>query len=286
MLLAFKSGATLLLEKNALFSNFIAKKIEDCQVTVLPCVPFLIQLLSVASQQHPYDFSSIRMVTNTGEGLSHQHIQKIKGLFPSAAIFSMYGLTECKRCSYVPPTMLDKKWESIGIPMPNLNMWIQDVNGNPVEPNLEGELVISGPTVMMGYWRDQVETAKKIQITADYQKILLTGDRAIMDSDGYFYFKGRKDFIVKFNGAKFNCHDYARQLMLMDGVNRAYLFLKEINYVNQIIVCIETNLKIDKTDELKKELMRQFLPVQRPKYFYFTDQFPALGNGKLNKELL
>ena len=283
MLLAFKAGATLVLESNALFPHFIAKKIEDYKVSVLPCVPLLIQMLFLAFQQHVYDFSSVRIVTNTGESLSYQHIQKMKSLFPFAIILSMYGLTECKRCSYVPSEMLEEKWESIGIPIPNLSMWIQDSEGNQVGPNIEGELVVSGPTVMMGYWRDCFVTDKKLKITPDNRKILLTGDRAIMDKDGYFYFKGRKDFIVKFNGAKLNCHDYAQKLMLIDGVNRAYLFLTSIDDLKQLVVCIELDSAIREQDELKKEIAAHFTSAQRPRYWYFTHQFPALGNGKLDK---
>lgn len=286
MLLTFKAGATLILEKNALFPNIITHKIKNFKVTALPCVPLLIQLLYTVSKKQFYDFSSVRLVTNTGENLSIQHIQKLKEIFSQALIFSMYGLTECKRCSYVPPHRLDEKSESIGIPMLNLNMWIQDSAGNRVGPNVEGELVISGPTVMMGYWKDCIETAKKITIGPDGKKILLSGDRACMDSDGYFYFRGREDFIVKLNGAKLNCYDHAKKLTLIKEVNRAYLFLNAIDDLNQLIVCIELNSMMDESNELKLEIMSQFLPTQKPHYLYFTHQFPSFGNGKLDKRLL
>ncbi len=286
MLLAFKVGATLVLEKNALFPNFIAKKIENYMVSVLPCVPLLAQLLYITAQQKSHDFSSVRILTNTGESFSHQHIQKMKQIFPFASIFSMYGLTECKRCSYVPPHMLDEKSESIGIPIPNLSMWIQDAAGNRVGSNIEGELVISGPTVMMGYWQDKIETSKKIHISVDGKKILLSGDRAIMDSDGYFYFKGRNDFIVKYNGAKLNCHDYTKKLMTIKGINRAYLFMHRINDLNQLIVCVELDMGVLETDVFKRKIISHFPAFQKPGHLYFSTQFPSLGNGKLDKHQL
>lgn len=286
MLLAFKTGATLILEENALFPHYFAKKMNDYQVTVLPCVPLLAQLLYITAQQKSYDFSSVRILTNTGESLSYHHIQKMKQVFPFASIFSMYGLTECKRCSYVPPHRLEQKSESIGIPIPNLSMWIQDSAGNRVGPNIEGELVILGPTVMMGYWKDEIETSKKINITDDGKKILLSGDRAIMDSDGYFYFKGRKDYIVKFNGAKLNCHEYTKKLMSIKGINRAYLFMREITNLNQLIVCVELDVCVFETDFFKRMIISQFPAFQKPSHLYFSSQFPSLGNGKLDKHQL
>jgi acyl-coenzyme A synthetase/AMP-(fatty) acid ligase len=198
----------------------------------------------------------------------------------------MYGLTECKRCSYVPPHKLHEKSDSIGIPMPNLSMWIQDAVGNRVGANIEGELVVSGPSVMMGYWRDEVGTAKKIRFDSLGNKILLSGDQAVMDNDGYFYFKGRKDNFVKFNGSKLDCHEHVKKVIRIKGVNRAHLFLSVVDDLNQLIVCIELDSVSLEEDRIKKEIQSVFSLLQKPRYFYLMDQFPVLSNGKLDKRSL
>lgn len=286
MLLAFYAKATLILEKNALLPPVILHNINRYHVTVLPCIPFIVQLLVVANKMRKMAVNFIRLVTNTGEYLSQNHIQKLQHLFPKAAIFSMFGLTECKRCSYVPPHELSRKSESIGIPMFNLSMWIEDEQGNMQGPDCEGWLVISGPTVMMGYWKNPEETNKKIRVMPDGQKILITGDRAVMDKDGYFYFRGRSDHVIKFHGMKLNCHDTAKKMMQIDGVNRAYLFLNTPENSNELIVCIELEKNVELSDSFKKALYQPFHTLQHPRYFYFSYDFPMLSNGKLNKHEL
>ncbi|MCX7124685.1 MAG: class I adenylate-forming enzyme family protein [Gammaproteobacteria bacterium] len=280
MLLCFNLGATLILEKNFLFPTISANKIAYHKATILPCVPLIIQLFYLLAKRFSYDFSSLRLITNTGENLSKSHIEKLKFLFPGAKLFSMYGLTECKRCSYVPSEMLDKKSESIGIPMPNLGMWVQDKKGNKVEAGIEGELVVSGPTVMLGYWKDTEETEKKIQINSVGKRILLTGDRVIMDAEGYFYFKGRSDFIVKYKGAKLNVYDYVMKLSIISEITRSYLFL---NDNKELIVCVELEDIKNKSDQLLLSIRSHFPEIQKPDYIYFTDHFSSLSNGKIDK---
>lgn len=287
MLLCFCVGATLVLEEKFSFPLIIAHKISKYKVTVLPCVPKVVQLFYLASAQNTFDFSTIKIVTNTGESLSVMHIQKLKMLFKKAKIFSMYGLTECKRCSYVPPDMLEKKSHSIGIPMPNIDMWIQDAKGNRLGPNQEGNLTISGPTVMMGYWNNKEKTDQKIKCDACGKKILISGDRAEVDDEGYFYFRGRSDFIVKHNGIKLNCHDYEKKLSEIAEINRSHLFLTVKNDVEKLLmICVETHLKSDDQFHLKNRIYAQFPSTQKPDHIYFTEQFPSLSSGKLDKTLL
>ena len=285
MLIAFSLGATLVLEKTSLFPVRYAHKISRYQATVLPCVPFLAQLFYELSQHYSYDFSTIRMVTNTGENLPRSHIEKLKKIFPSAQIFSMYGLTECKRCSYVPASMLDKKFDSIGIPMPNLEMWVQDQNGNRLENNIEGDLMIAGPTVMLGYWKNPHATSEKIIINAFGKRILKTGDRAVMDHEGYFYFKGRNDSEQKYKGIKIDCQNYVAKLNTIEAIERSYLFLDSQLDNNKLIVCAETNKK-NYHDKLKLLIRSQFLKSQKPDHIFITTHFPLLSNGKIDKNTL
>lgn len=286
MLLCVYMGATLVLEKNALFPHLIARKITRYQVSVFPLVPILAQIFYYQFKKYHDDFSSVRIATNTGENLSGNHINQIKEMFSYAKIYLMYGLTECKRCSYVPPEVIDKKSESIGIPMQNLDMWIQDEHGNKLGPHTEGDLVVSGPTVMLGYWQNEEATLRKIKCHPSGKCILFTGDRAIMDDDGFFYFKGRSDFIVKYKGAKFNSYEWIKKIHTISGVNRAHVFIHEDNNDKKLIVCVETQKEHIHHDELTLAILSSFPSWQKPDYFYFSENFPSLSNGKLDKKTL
>jgi acyl-CoA synthetase (AMP-forming)/AMP-acid ligase II len=286
MLLAFYNGATLVLGENGFIPQKICHDIAKYRITVVPCVPALVQLFFKKYQLDHQALSSVRMVTNTGETLSSAHIEKINMIFPHAIIFSMYGLTECKRCSYIPPSRLDEKSSSIGTAIPNLRMWIVDAQGKALPPGVEGELVISGPTVMLGYWRDAKATAKKIKTTSEGITILHTGDRAVMDEDHFFYFKGRKDYVVKFNGAKLNCHELAQTVGRMNGIIRSHLFIAGLNEVNQLILCVEHDHDYPITDESRIAIFKLFARYQKPTHIFFTHAFPVLSNGKINRKLL
>lgn len=287
ILLSFSVGATVVLENSMLFPQVIAQKIVKYKVTVLPCVPHIVQLFYLSSQRYLFDFSSIRMVTNTGENLSIGHIKKIQSLFPLAHIFSMYGLTECKRCSYVPPEMLETKFDSIGIAIPNLEMWVQDSDGNRLGPNVAGELVVSGPTVMIGYWNNPAETALKIFVDPTGKRVLRSGDTVVMDNDGYFYFKGRGDAVLKYKGSKLSCVDMIKKINMLENVNRSYLFVNHDDAVDkELIICIEVDIRKSNYDQLMLAINSQFSSIQKPDHIYITDRFPSLSNGKLDVKTL
>ena len=92
-----------------------------------------------------------------------KHITMLRTLFPKARVYSMYGLTECKRCTYLPPADIDRKPTSVGIAIPNTELWIVDEEGKRVGPNVVGQLVIRGATVMKGYWEKPEATAAKLK---------------------------------------------------------------------------------------------------------------------------
>ena len=133
-------------------------------MTGFPGVPTIFAILAgAASRSRDYDFSAIRYVTNTAAALPVKHIRMLRELFPQARIYSMYGLTECKRCTYLPPEDIDRKPASVGIAIPNTELWIVDEDGKQLGPDQVGQLVIRGATVMKGYWEKPEATAKKLK---------------------------------------------------------------------------------------------------------------------------
>src|SRR5581483_4625842 len=141
--------------------------------------------LLLQNRTAPYDLPSLRYLTNTAANLPVSHIQRLRQLFPSATLFSMYGLTECKRVSYLPPEELDRRPDSIGIAIPNTEVYLVDDAGRRLAPGSVGELVVRGSHVMRGYWRDTRASAERFRPgPIPGETVLYTGDLVRSDADG------------------------------------------------------------------------------------------------------
>ncbi|MDN7142471.1 acyl--CoA ligase [Pseudomonas sp. JQ170] len=223
MIMAMSAGATLVLEKEFTWPIFLIKKIRQYQVTVIPFVPTMLVLLHEYARKREAIFPDVRMVTNTGAALKAPHIAQMKALFPQAQIYSMYGLTECKRCTYLPPEDIDSKPGSVGIAIPNTELWLVDEDDQLIdEPHQVGQLVIRGATVMAGYWRNPAATALKLK-PGRYpgESVLYTGDYCSLDEDGYLYFQGRMDQMIKSRGMKVSPSEVEGYLYAIEGIEAA-----------------------------------------------------------------
>jgi amino acid adenylation domain-containing protein len=219
MIMAFRQGACLVLERSFTFPTQVLKVMEQEHCTVFPGVPTMFSILSNMDNLDDFDLSKIRIVSNTAAALHDNHIDSIKRIFKQAEIFSMYGLTECKRCTYLPPKDLDRKKGSVGIAIPNTELWVVDEEGKRLPPNSEGELVIRGATVMLGYWEKPESTARRLSSgPLPNEMVLLTGDICRVDDEGYVYFVGRMDDIIKSRGEKVAPKEVETQIQNISGV--------------------------------------------------------------------
>ncbi len=192
-----------MLERSFTFPGQVLSLMVNEKVTGFPGVPTIFATIASLKSIQQYDLSAIRYVTNTAAALPVKHITMLRELFPQARIFSMYGLTECKRCTYLPPEDIDRKPESVGIAIPNTELWLVDEDGNKLGPNQVGQLVIRGATVMKGYWEKPEATARKIKPgPLPGETVLWTGDYCRLDDEGYLYFVARMDDIIKSRGEK------------------------------------------------------------------------------------
>src|SRR5262249_5799029 len=128
-------------------------------------------------------------------------------------------LTECKRCTYLPPADIERKPTSVGIAIPNTELWIVDENDHKLGPGQVGQLVIRGATVMRGYWEKPEATAKKLRPgPLPGEMVLYTGDLCKLDEEGYLYFVGRMDDIIKSRGEKVAPKEVENVIANMRGV--------------------------------------------------------------------
>lgn len=202
LLMAWKFGGTLVLEPSFLYPRATLELLDRENVTGFPIVPTMAAIL-LQMDLSQYAFHHLRYITNTAAALPVQHIQKLRLAMPNVQIYSMYGLTECKRVSYLPPEQLDYRPGSVGRGMPNEEIYLVDGNGQPVPHGQVGELVVRGANVMMGYWNSPTATDEVLKPGPfPGQKILYSGDLFRSDEEGYLYFVGRKDDIIKTRGEK------------------------------------------------------------------------------------
>jgi amino acid adenylation domain-containing protein len=222
LLMSVKMGSTLVLEKSFTYPFRIVEMIQKEHVTGFPGVPTVFALLLQMGDLQPERFDSVRYITNTAAALPPPHITRLKGLFRNAEIFSMYGLTECKRVSYLESGELEKRPTSVGKAIPNVHVAVVDQDGNSLPPGVVGELVVRGTNVMVGYWNRPEETAIAIRPGRfPWERVLYTGDLFTMDEDGFLFFVSRKDDIIKSRGEKVSPREVEDVILELSGLNEA-----------------------------------------------------------------
>jgi acyl-CoA synthetase (AMP-forming)/AMP-acid ligase II len=221
LLMVFRFGGTLVLERSFAYPAAVLKGIEEERVTGLPGVPTLFSLL-LQMDLGLYDLSSLRYVTNTAAAIPVQHIQELRRRLPSVTVYSMYGLTETKRTLYLPPEQLDRRPASVGIPIPGTEAWIEDERGQRLGPGQQGELVVRGRHVMRGYWGDAEATRKRFRPAAlPGERLCYTGDVFRVDDEGFFYFVSRSGDFIKSRGEKVSPKEVENVLYGLPGVIEA-----------------------------------------------------------------
>lgn len=286
MIMAFRTGARLVLERSFTFPAQILNLMVAEGVTGFPGVPTIFAILAELKSLKDYDLSKIRYVTNTAAALPVKHVLMLRDIFPTARIYSMYGLTECKRCTYLPPQDIERKPSSVGIAIPNTEMWIVDDDDNKVEPGTVGQLVIRGATVMKGYWEKPESTARKLKPgPLPGEQVLYTGDYCKMDDEGYLYFVGRMDDIIKSRGEKVAPKEVENVLMNIPGVRETAVIGVADEILGQAVkafVVLEEGVTMTEK-QLQKECQSRLENFMVPKYIVEVADLPKTDTGKIKK---
>jgi amino acid adenylation domain-containing protein len=287
MIMAFAAGARLVLERSFAFPAQVLDVVVAERVTGFPGVPTIFAMLAGMKSLASYDFSAIRYVTNTAAALPVKHITMLRELFPAARIYSMYGLTECKRCTYLPPEDIGRKPESVGIAIPNTELWLVDEQDRKLGPNQVGQLVIRGATVMKGYWEKPVETAKKLRPgPIPGEQVLYTGDLCRLDDEGYLYFVGRMDDIIKSRGEKVAPKEVEAALVAIPGVHEAAVIGVADELLGQAIkafVVLAPGATLD-AQTIRRECQARLVPFMVPKQIELVESLAKSANGKIDKK--
>ena len=286
MIMCTRLGCRLVLERSFTYPAQVLKKVPEEKVTGFPGVPTIFAILSGMKNRDSFDLSSVRFTSNTAAALSVKHIETLKQIFPNAKIFSMYGLTECKRCTYLPPDRIDDKPESVGIAIPNTEVWLVDDAGNRLGPHQVGQLVVRGATVMQGYWEKPQETAEKLRHgPLPGERVLYTGDYLRMDDEGFLYFVGRMDDIIKSRGEKVAPKEVESAITNIPGVKEVAVIGVDDDILGQAVkayvVLEEGATMTDK--QLIGEATLRLENFMVPKHVRFVSDLPKTTTGKIKK---
>ena len=201
----------------------------------------------------------------------------------------MYGMTESKRCTWLPPAQLGKRPDSVGIAIPGTEVWVADDEGKPVAANVVGELVVRGGHVMQGYWRNEEATAKTLK-TGRYpwEKVLHTGDLFRMDDEGFLYFVGRKDDIIKSRGEKVSPKEVENVLYALAGIKEAAVVGVPDEVLGRALKALI--VKADDVEIEAREIIAHCLSrledFMVPRLIEFRDALPKTNTGKIRRSVL
>jgi long-chain acyl-CoA synthetase len=284
LLMTFRFGGTLVLENSFAFPSVILSQIASERVTGLPGVPTFYALL-LGMDLEAFDLSSLRYLTNTAAALPPNRVIELKHKFPQARLYSMYGLTETKRTLYLPPAELERRPGSVGIPIPGTEAWVEDTHGRRLGPGETGELVVRGPHVMRGYWEDREATAERFRPgPLPDERLCYTGDLFRQDADGFFYFVGRTDDIIKSRGEKIAPKEIENVLHMLPGVVEAAVIGVADPVLGQAVKAFVTCRDGELTPRAVLAHCRAHLEgFMVPKEIEFCEILPKNASGKIDK---
>lgn len=246
----FHAGARVVL-LNYLMPRDVLKALEQERITGLTAVPPLyIQLTRLA---WPAGIGEhLRYFANTGGRLPRDTLAALRARLPRTKAFLMYGLTEAFRSTYLPPEEIDRRPDSIGKAIPNAEILVLREDGSPCAPEEPGELVHRGALVALGYWNDPEKTAERFRpLPASLagrdsglvipELAVYSGDTVRADADGFLYFIGRRDEMIKTSGYRVSPTEVEEVLYATGRVGECAAFGIEHDSLGQAIQVIATS---------------------------------------------
>jgi len=285
---AFIAGAHVVLA-NYLLAADVVRLCERHQVTALTCVPPL--WLQLAAQDWPPAAAApLRYFANTGGRLPRAALARLREIFPQAAPYLMYGLTEAFRSSYLDPAEARRRPDSIGKAIPNAELLVVRPDGSPCDPGEHGELVHRGALVALGYWCDPEATAERFRPVPGAggatppELAVWSGDTVYRDEDGFLYFVGRVDDMIKTSGYRVSPTEIEEAAYATGLVGEAAALGVPDERLGQRVVLVVTLHGPDASPAaLTRALAEQLPAYMLPAHVEVLDRLPRSVNGKFDR---
>ena len=291
LMTAFEKGGTLVLI-NFTFAREIVQALLTERITGLAGVPTLWSLLAQPNstlQKQP--LPNLRYITNTGGAMPQAVLKVLRQTLPTTKVFLMYGLTEAFRSTYLPPEELDRRPTSMGKAIPDTEILVLNEHGHRCKPDETGELVHRGPTVSLGYWNRPEETARALRPNpllppemGDCERVCYSGDLVKMDGDGFLYFVGRRDAMIKSSGVRISPTEVEEVLFQSGKLRGAAVIGLPDELLGQVIKAFVVPRDGDRLDAAALiEMCAQKMPrYMVPKSIEVLAELPKTSSGKVD----
>jgi acyl-coenzyme A synthetase/AMP-(fatty) acid ligase len=295
--------ATLALHRFILPDDFFNHLIND-KITVIPLMPVYISQMfdeDISRLPNAELFSHVKTITSSGGNVTAKMIKDSKNTFQNAKFYSMHGLTEAFRSTYLDPSQVEIRPDSIGKAIPDVELYVINEQGKECDAREVGELIHRGGYIYKGFWNAPEQNAqrfKSIQILKDVIKIegqltdetvVATGDYVYKDEEGYFYFSSRHDDMIKTRG--FRVSPYEVESVVAKNIPQitqcAVFGMDNEQIEEEIIMVYSANSEISEKEilfELKKHLASYMVPSK----VIYKKSLPLIqsNRSKINKAVL
>jgi acyl-CoA ligase (AMP-forming) (exosortase A-associated) len=290
LLTSVRVGAALVLQRSH-FPPDICRTLERERITVMAAVPPLwIQLMERLSPFPRMSFPDLRILTNSGGAFPVPLVRRYREHLPHARLFLMYGLSEAFRSTFLPPELVGEHPGSIGRAIPETEVLVVDTSCSPprlCDDDEAGELVHSGPTVALGYWRNPQATAERFRPhpfePESGRQAVYSGDLVRRDAEGLLHFVGRGDRLIKTQGYRVGPEE-VEELIQSSGL------------VSTVAVCGESDpvagmaivAHVVPNEHFTEEAFMAFCHREMPSYMVPADvrlhaSLPVTSSGKLDR---
>jgi acyl-CoA ligase (AMP-forming) (exosortase A-associated) len=291
---AFQAGASVALI-NYLLPRDVLAAAERYGITGLTAVPPLwIQLAQLAWPAAVR--RSLRYIANTGGRMPKATLDALRKALPQTRPYLMYGLTESFRSTYLPPEEVERRPDSIGKAIPNAEVLVVRADGTICDANEPGELVHRGALVSLGYWNDPEKTAERFKPAPGQPKGLVmpeiavwSGDTVRRDEEGFLYFIGRRDEMIKTSGYRVSPTEVEEVIYSTGLVKEAAALGVPHPVLGQAIVIVATPQRSGELDtEALLAQCRARLPgfMVPARIIQSNESLPRNPNGKIDRKLL
>jgi len=240
-------------------------------------------------------FAHLRYITNSGGAFPPTLVDQYRARLPSTRVFLMYGLTEAFRATYLPPEEIDRRTGSIGKAIPNAEILLVNDEGQPCKPREIGQIVQRGAHVALGYWNDVERTRQRYQPNPSWpasmpmpEQAVFSGDYAWADEDGYLYFVGRRDEMIKCAGFRVSPTEVEDYFHRTGKVKDAVAVGVSHPQLGQaVVVVVGLNAGVETTEAaLLAEVERDMPRYMVPQRIHLLESLPRNANGKLDRSAI
>ena len=297
---SLRAGATLYLLRSRLPGDLL-KALRRHEITGVTGVPPLWALLIRGARSiREKPLSHLRYLANTGGRIPQANLDELRDLLEPAGtrIFLMYGLTEAFRSTYLAPEELHRsspeQGNCIGKAIPNTEIMVITKEGKEAAPGEPGELVHRGPTVAMGYWGNEEATRRAYRPNPlappellDVERVVYSGDTVERDAEGYLYFLGREDAMIKNQGYRLSPEEVENLLLSSGLVHEACAFGVENPAVGQDVIAaisLRNGVEEGAVDRIREYAINNGPPYMIPKEILVRDELPKTGSGKIDRK--